>query len=163
MPYMIHETRFTVGSMSSVFLDYLSKTFKWVNFQQFVPQGVLLAVEESSSSFKLISKRYDIGSCLIKFKTSSHQFSIVTRFPNLSGDASPVPPMVSTEPLESLEGKPRQVVEEFAIVIPFMKDLSNPLEYGAPYQAILRDYYSKFEIPNYNVKPYFVIGKVGKT
>ena len=39
-----------------------------------------------------------------------------------------------------------------------MKDLSNPLEYGAPYQAILRDYYSKFQIKNYKTKPYFIIG-----
>ena len=39
-----------------------------------------------------------------------------------------------------------------------MKDLLNPLEYGAPYQAILRDYYSKFQIKNYKTKPYFIIG-----
>ena len=43
-----------------------------------------------------------------------------------------------------------------------MKDLSNPLEYGAPFQAILRDYYSKFQIENYKIKPYFIIGNVEK-
>ena len=51
---------------------------------------------------------------------------------------------------------------EIIILIPFMKDLSNPLEYGAPFQAILRDYFSKFKIENYKIKPYFIIGNVPK-
>ena len=43
-----------------------------------------------------------------------------------------------------------------------MKDLSNPLEYGAPFHAILRDYFSKIQIENYKIKPYFIIGNVEK-
>ena len=57
---------------------------------------------------------------------------------------------------------PIRKANEIIILIPFMKDLSNPLEYGAPFQAILRDYFSKIQIENYKIKPYFIIGNVEK-
>ena len=81
-----------------------------------------------------MSKRYDIGSCSIKYKSSKN--------------------VLKTAPIRK--------ENEIIILIPFMKDLSNPLEYGAPFQAILRDYFSKIQIENYKIKPYFIVGNVEK-